>query len=62
MDSNLKQEILRTIVANENRMTFASISKAHPTIRLNDLHDLQTRMELALVDGNWIVLEWWKVS
>jgi hypothetical protein len=66
MDINLKQEILRTIVTNENRMTTKalaeSVTRAGYTIRAEDLRELQFSQTLALVDGNWIVQEWWKVK
>lgn len=61
MNDNLK-EVLRTIVQNENRMTFAAIQKAHPGVQLAELRALEDTRTLACVDGNWIVLEWWKAQ
>lgn len=54
------KEVLRTIVEHENRMTLAAIQKFHPTIHRRDLEALEDTKTLAHVDGNWIVLEWWK--
>lgn len=58
--NNEVKNVLRTIVEHENRMTLAAIQKFHPTIHRRDLEALEDTKTLARVDGNWIVLEWWK--
>ena len=66
MDSNLKQEILRTIVVNENRMSTRdlayTLTKAGYKIVTKDLLELENDQTLACVDGNWIVQRWWEVK
>ena len=66
MDANLKQEILRTIVVNENRMATRalakSITEAGYKILAQDLLELESEQTLACVDGNWIVQRWWEVK
>ena len=66
MDANLKQEILRTIVLNENRMSTRdlayTLTKAGYKIVTKDLLELENNQTLACVDGNWIVQRWWEVN
>ena len=66
MDANLRQEILRTIVRNENRMSTPALGKAIREagfeIVAKDLLDLEFEQTLCFVDGNWIVQRWWEVK